>query len=50
MLSSHLQVCQPSCPKTNYCNKCTQFASTGGFAQCQKPTCPNFIGSGMVGI
>jgi len=44
------QVCQPSCPKTNYCNTCTQFASTGGFAQCQKPTCPNFIGSGMVGI
>ena len=28
-----LQVCQPSCPQTNYCNTCTQFASTGGFAK-----------------
>jgi len=44
------QVCQPSCPKTNYCNSCVQFASTGGFAQCQTPACPNFIGSGMVGM
>ena len=50
MQSSNIQVCQPSCPQTNYCNTCTQFASTGGFAQCQRPTCPNFIGTGMVGM
>merc|ERR1712110_1057519 len=37
------EVCQPSCPQTNLCNSCQNFAGTGGFEQCQQPTCPNFI-------
>lgn len=40
------EVCQPSCPQTSYCNSCVQFASVGGFSQCQTSSCPNFIGGG----
>jgi len=37
------EVCQPSCPQTDYCNQCTQFAAGGGFGQCGTPTCPNYV-------
>lgn len=37
------EVCQPSCPQTNLCNSCQSFQVTGGFEQCQQPTCPNYI-------
>jgi len=37
------EVCQPSCPQTDYCNQCTQFAATGGFGQCGTPQCPNYV-------
>lgn len=37
------EVCQPSCPQTTLCNSCQNFQVTGGFEQCQQPTCPNYI-------
>lgn len=36
------EVCQPACQQSNYCDQCSQFATTGGFSQCSTQTCPNF--------
>jgi len=44
------EVCQPACQQTNYCNQCNQFASTGGFGQCQTSTCPNYIAPRATGL
>jgi len=43
------QVCQPSlaCPKSSYCDKCSQFALSGGFGQCSTSSCPNFVSAPM---
>jgi len=39
------EVCKPvsTCSQSNYCNQCSQFASTGGFSQCSTSTCPNYV-------
>jgi len=37
------KVCQNSCPKTDRCNKCSQFVGEGGYSSCGTNQCSSYI-------
>jgi len=38
------EVCQQGgCQQSQYCDQCSQFASSGGYSRCSTSTCPNFF-------